>query len=367
MRRALPIAVVFLVSLGRFDLCWSQTVPENVPAAKSELVVGTKETPPFAMKAADGTWHGISIDLWQRVATEMRANYRFSESSTVEELLDGVVNGKIDIAVAALTVTGARSRVLDFTTPFYATGLGIAVPADRTLNWLPVMIQTFTSLNFARAVAALLGLALITGVIFWLIERKQHEDFGGSITKGLSSSVWWAAATMTRRGGYSMGPRTLAGRIVAILWMITSVIAIAVFTAAITSALTVKHLQGTVHGVGDLSLVRVGAVNATSSQDALAERRTAYRVFATPQDGLKALQNGSIDAFVYDRPLLAWLIRRDFPSIELLETTFDSQYYAFAMPTGSPLRAPLNVRLLDNVNSAWWKQSLLLYLGEKAH
>jgi polar amino acid transport system substrate-binding protein len=363
MRRSLPIALVVLVSLAQSCPCWSQAAQ----ILKSELVVGTKETPPFAMKAADGTWQGISIDLWRRVANDMRVNYRIAESTTVEELLDGVTSGRIDVAVAALTVTGPRSRVADFTSPFYATGLGIAVPTDRALNWLPVMIQTFTSLNFARAVLALLGLALITGIVFWLIERKQHEDLGGGITKGLSSGVWWAAATMTRRGNYSMGPRTLAGRLVAILWMITSIVAISVFTAAITSALTVKHLQGTVHGVGDLSLVRVGAVNATSTQDALAERRIAYRVFATPQDGLKALQNGTIDAFVYDRALLAWLIRRDFPSVELLETTFDPQYYAFAMPSGSPFRAPLNVALLDAVYSAWWKQSLFMYLGEKAH
>jgi polar amino acid transport system substrate-binding protein len=278
-----------------------------------------------------------------------------------------VANGKVDIAVAAVTVTGARSRIVDFTSPFYVTGLGIAVPADRALNWLPVMVQTFTSANFARAVLALLGLALVTGIVFWLIERKQHEDLGGGIVKGLSSSVWWAAATMTRRGHYSTGPRTLAGRIVAILWMITSIVAIAVFTAAVTSALTVKHLQGTVHGVGDLSLVRVGVVNATSTQDALAERRIAYRAFGTPQSGLKALQNGEIDAFVYDRTLLAWMIRRDFPSVELLETTFEPQYYAFAMPSGSPLRTSLNVALLDTVYSPWWKQSLFLYLGEKAN
>ena len=163
------------------------------------------------------------------------------------------------------------------------------------------------------------------------------------------------------------GAANAAGRIVAIVWMITSIVAIAVFTAAITSALTVKHLQGTVHSVGDLSTVRVGAVNATSTQDALAERRIAYRVFATPQDGLKALQTGAIDAFVYDRALLAWIIRRDFPTVELLETTFDPQYYAFAMPAGSPLRSSLNVALLDTVYGAWWKQSLFLYLGEKAH
>ena len=35
-----------------------------------ELVIGTKEAPPFAMKAADGAWQGISIDLWRRIADE---------------------------------------------------------------------------------------------------------------------------------------------------------------------------------------------------------------------------------------------------------------------------------------------------------
>ncbi|MES1149829.1 MAG: amino acid ABC transporter substrate-binding protein, partial [Bradyrhizobium guangdongense] len=71
--------------------------------------------------------------------------------------------------------------------------------------------------------------------------------------------------------------------------------------------------------------------------------------------------------FVYDRPRLAWLIRQDFSAIELLETSFDYEYYAFAIPAGSPLRSKVNVTLLDTVQSLWWKQNLLLYLDEKEH
>ena len=40
------------------------------PLDARELVVGTKVAPPFAMKAEDGTWRGISIDLWRRVADQ---------------------------------------------------------------------------------------------------------------------------------------------------------------------------------------------------------------------------------------------------------------------------------------------------------
>jgi polar amino acid transport system substrate-binding protein len=35
------------------------TIPEK------ELVVATKEAPPFAMKQPDGNWGGISIELWE--------------------------------------------------------------------------------------------------------------------------------------------------------------------------------------------------------------------------------------------------------------------------------------------------------------
>jgi ABC-type amino acid transport substrate-binding protein len=84
----------------------------------------------LAAAAADGTWQGISIDLWRRVATEMRASYRFSESATVEELLDSVANGKVDVAVAYATTlvlfvqatkqtTSANAIFLQSTAPIY--------------------------------------------------------------------------------------------------------------------------------------------------------------------------------------------------------------------------------------------------------
>ena len=61
------------------------------------------------MKAEDGTWHGISIDLWQRIANQLHLRYRFQET-TLQGLTDGVAEGSLDAAVAALTVTGPRHR-----------------------------------------------------------------------------------------------------------------------------------------------------------------------------------------------------------------------------------------------------------------
>src|SRR5690349_15770404 len=67
------------------------------------IVVGVKEAPPFSMKEADGSWGGISIDLWKRIAGDLHLNYQFAEEPTVQALLDKTQAGKIDVAVAALT------------------------------------------------------------------------------------------------------------------------------------------------------------------------------------------------------------------------------------------------------------------------
>ncbi|MGA2943677.1 MAG: transporter substrate-binding domain-containing protein [Xanthobacteraceae bacterium] len=362
-----PIIAALIGALMIFaGPCQAQTQDANSAiSSQPELVIGTKEAPPFAMKAADGNWQGISIDLWRRIADELHLRYRFAEEAGVQGLIDGVATGKFDIAAAAITVTAERARILDFTQPFYATGLGIAVPVGGEPSWEPI-IRTVTSFGFAQAIMALVGLALVVGFLVWLFERRHNEDFGGSAIKGLSAGVWWSAVAMTQRHTGDLSPRTLSGRIVAIVWMIASIVTIAVFTASITSVLTIKHLQGEVHGVSDLSAARVGAVTGTSTEDALSRLRIPYRKFSTPQDGLKALRTHSLDAFVYDRPLLAWIIQQGFSSsIELIDPTFGSEEYAFVLPSNSPLRKALDVAILDAIHSDWWGQTTFRYLGSR--
>ena len=73
-----------------------------------------------------------------------------------------------------------------------------------------------------------------------------------------------------------------------------------------------------------------------------------------------------LDAFVYDRPLLAWIVRRHFASsAAMLEISFDAQMYGIALPLGSSLRKPVDVAMLETTQSGWWRQTLFRYLGEQ--
>jgi polar amino acid transport system substrate-binding protein len=145
--------------------------------------------------------------------------------------------------------------------------------------------------------------------------------------------------------------------------MIVSIIALAVFTAGITSAITTHQLQGLVRNVDDLRSLRVGVAAGTSSVDFLDHQRVVHRVFADVSSGLSAVQEGAIDAFVYDRPLLSWMVRQNFSSLQVLGVTFDHQNYAIALPRNSVLRVPLDTELLESVTTDWWDQTLYRYLG----
>ena len=333
--------------------------------APRELVVGVKEAPPFTMKNADGVWVGLSIELWERIAAELKQNYHYVEAKTVAELLQGAESGNFDVGVGAITVTAGREQRLDFTQPFYTTGLGIAVPTVSNISWVPV-VRAMTSFGFLQAVFGLLGLALFAGILMWLLERRHNENFGGGIGRGLTSSVWWSTLAMTQRTRADTGPSTVAGRIVGIIWMIASIIAIAVFTAGITSLLTTKQLQGLVHNVDDLRSVRVGTVAGTAAEETLKKMRIKSRTFATAMEGIAAVRHGKLDAFVFDRALLAWTVQQGGSSgIQLLDTTFDPQNYALVLPNGSPLRKSATVAQLGVMQSDWWQEASFRYLGSK--
>jgi polar amino acid transport system substrate-binding protein len=76
------------------------------------------------------------------------------------------------------------------------------------------------------------------------------------------------------------------------------------------------------------------------------------------------VEAGTLDAFVYDRPLLSWIVQRNFSHLQVLPLTFDQQNYAIALPRSSTLRVPLDVALLENVDSEWWDEVLYRYLGQ---
>ena len=345
-------------------LIWNCSAAQTeTPVAHTPLVVGTKEAPPFAMKDADGKWTGISIELWQQLATELQLTYEFRETD-LEHLLSGVQSNSFDAGVAAITVTSDREKVLDFTHPFYTTGLGIAVSAPSGTPWLAVL-RRLLSWQFLTVIG-LLALVLVgVGMLVWLFERRKNsEQFGGKPIHGIGSAFWWSAVTMTTVGYGDKAPQTLPGRVVGLIWMFAAIIIISSFTAAITSALTVSQLGSSIRGPGDLPGVRVAAVSASTAEQYLNGRHISYQNYPDALSALRSLASGRVDAVVYDAPILKYLAKENFAGeVNVLPYTFVRQDYAIAVPQGSPLRETLNRVLERQIRSPQWQEVIYRYLG----
>ena len=105
----------------------------------------------------------------------------------------------------------------------------------------------------------LILLSLTAGAIVWLFEsRGNPEMLGGGTVRGVGHGIWWAVVTLTTVGYGDKTPKTFGGRMLALIWMLASVVLIASFTAAIATHFTVSELKGKVRGLSDLPGVRVG-------------------------------------------------------------------------------------------------------------
>lgn len=339
------------------------TAPAQAQATPDTLLVGTRVAPPFVTRLPDGTWTGISIELWEEVAEALGLSYTVMERS-LPGLLDSVATGQLDAGVAALTITADREARMDFSQPFFTSGLRIAVPSDR--SWWDA-IRAFVSLQFLQVVLALAGLLLLVGLGVWLLERRANpEQFGGSAAEGIASGFWWSAVTMTTVGYGDKAPVSWGGRLLGLVWMFVAIILISSFTAAITSSLTVNRLETDIRGPADLRRVdRVGTVTASTSFAYLERSGIQPLSYDTPEAALDALAAGELSALVYDAPILRYLVKTRYANrVQVLPGTFQTEYYGIALPPESPLREPITREVLAYLSSPAYAILIERYLGE---
>ena len=146
--------------------------------------------------------------------------------------------------------------------------------------------------------------------------------------------------------------------------MFASLVIISGLTAAITTALTVGSLDVPVKGPRDLHAVKTGTVSGSSSMQYLSEEYISFHEFQTIREALRALQNGSVDAVVYDEPIMRYMIASgNFENIRVLEQSFRREYYAIALPPGSPLTEKVNRSLLHYTTSMQWRSIFFKHLN----
>ncbi|HSO60654.1 MAG TPA: transporter substrate-binding domain-containing protein [Desulfobacterales bacterium] len=355
--KTLPGIVCGMIGLWIFLFYPANSYSQNERTTPRILKVGVMAASPLYMKTPDGRWEGFSAELWQVVAQCLNAPFEFREFSNLEHLVDALEKNEIDV-FPSLPVGERLESAVDFSQSYLKSGLSIAVPAeDVESRWVHVF-ESFFSMNVLKAIGLLVLLSMIAGIIVWSFEKRENSEmFGGDTAGGIGHGIWWAMVTMTTVGYGDKAPKTAGGRIVALVWMIFSIVFIASFTANITTALTMKELSGKVRGFNDLYNSRVGSVSGSEGFDFLTKQGITVIPFEGVQEGVAAVAGRTIDAFVLNEQVLKYLAKKEFPGrVQVLPETYDEYFVSMALPQNSSLRKPINKALLQLMKSRNWNE-----------
>jgi polar amino acid transport system substrate-binding protein len=86
---------------------------------------------PQSFKNSDGSWEGFDVDVGREIAKRLGVEAEFIDIS-FDVITAGSWNGRWDINVGSMTVTGPRTEVLYFSAPYYYTPAAFVVHQDST-------------------------------------------------------------------------------------------------------------------------------------------------------------------------------------------------------------------------------------------
>jgi polar amino acid transport system substrate-binding protein len=317
------------------------------------LQVGIGGTPPFVIRQGDnpeGPFYGIVPDVWQQIIRTQVLDYDYVLQTNTQEALDAVASGELDILIGPFSITSRRLEFVDFTQPFFVSSVAVLLPEQSPTIWSRV--KPFFTRAALSSVGVLFICLFIVGNAMWLVERKQNpEDFPNDYFHGIGNGMWFALVTLTTVGYGDRSPATPAGRFVASIWMLISLIAVSSLIGGLASAFTLALSQ--VQGKGivapeDLRGARIAVVSGTTGEKWAAE----YRARLLRQDNLKdavtLLLNGDAAGVVFDRPALEYYLAQ-YPEVDLRLADFNlhSENFGFVLPQNSPLSAPLDKTIVQ--------------------
>ena len=338
----------------------------EIKKKEKALRVATKRLEPFVIYQ-NRRYTGFSIDLWERIADEMRINYELYGVNTIAKLLDEVKRGAADIAIAGIGITVKREEYLDFSHSFFESGLQILVSQES---------ETPLGAIFAKVFSILLSPGLLYGVglffivlifaahIIWLLERRHNPQFSKGYFNGIWQSVWWAVVTVTTVGYGDKTPKGGMGRLFGLIWILAGYFVFAYFTASVTTTVTVQELQGSIYGPQDLFGKKIATVERSTAADYLTVQGITTVKLPQIEQAYDLLEAGEVDAVVFDAPVLQhYALTKGKGRVKVVGLVFQEQNYGIALQVDSPLREEINIALLKIVESGIYKELHAKWFG----
>jgi ABC-type amino acid transport substrate-binding protein len=324
----------------------------SVAEPEAELRVGVREVRPFSFIDENQQPSGYSIDLWNAIADELNLRYSFVSSEGISYTLQDMKDGKLDIAIGAITITEEREKIFDFSYSHFHTGLGIMTQANREYSVTGFFSSFFTADRLVKIVGFVLFL-LLSAHLIWLAERRGNYSFHRNYFPGIFEGIYWSIVTASTVGYGDYIPKSKLGKLLSVLIIIISLPLFGIFVADFSSYITLHKLRSNINGPQDLDGKRVGVVKGSTSEEYLAREHLAIlEGYASSKELFSHLAEGDLDAIVHDLPTLQYYANTEGKGkVKVVGKMFNKQDYAFLYPESSRLNEPVNRTLLKLVEN----------------
>ena len=330
----------------------SEPAPPKEPSGQTpKLRVVVRNIEPFCFEE-DGRRKGYAMELWDAIARDCGFQYDARTVNSAQAMVDDLSAKKADVGIGALSITSQRQMLIDFSHPFYDSGLDILTSTkgqDSAFHLLRLLLNP----DLLKTLGLLFVAVLVVSHLLWLCERhRDDEEFPGAYKHGIFESLWWTTTVMVTLACDNKSPRGLPGRLVGLIWMISGVLLVSFMTASFSSSLTVSSLEGGINSPKDLVGHTVGTVAGSTAERYLNEHKITSKAFANAGDACEAVSKGAVEAVVYDAPILRYqMTKLADKNLRLTGTLFEKQGYGIGLQPDSPYRKQINASLLKLIEN----------------
>uniref|UniRef100_A0A3P9GWU0 Glutamate receptor n=1 Tax=Oryzias latipes TaxID=8090 RepID=A0A3P9GWU0_ORYLA len=308
--------------------------------------------------------YGYCVDLLEKLGEDMGftfdlyivgdGKYGGFKNGRWTGLVGDLLSGAAHLAVTSFSINSARSQVIDFTSPFFSTSLGILV---RTRDTAAPIGAFMWPLHWSMWLGIFVSLH-VTAIFLTLYE--WHSPFGmtprgrnRNRVFSFSSALNVCYAILFGRTVAIKPPKCWTGRLLMNLWAIFCLFCLSTYTANLAAVMVGEKTYEQLSGIHDPKLhhpsqgFRFATVRESSAEDYVKKNNMQ-----------------KLDAFIMDKALLDYEVSIDADCKTLtVGKPFAIEGYGIGLPQNSPLTSNFSELVsqyksdgfMDMLHDKWYK------------
>ncbi|KAF2898798.1 hypothetical protein ILUMI_07378 [Ignelater luminosus] len=374
------------------------------PLQNKMFKIITALTPPYGMLkdvttalSGNDQYEGYGIDLIEELSQMLNFNYTFviqedgsngnynKRTKKWDGMIGEVVAGRVDFAIADLTISSEREQFVDFTMPFMNLGISILY---RKPEPVPPSLFTFAS-PFSVEVWILLAVAyFLVSLSFFIMGRLCPSEWTNPYPcveepqflinqYSFRNSLWFTIGSLMQQGT-EIAPLGISTRMAAGVWWFFTLILVSSYTANLAAFLTIEELVTPFNDVEELVAqpeIKYGAKAKGATYKFFQDSN--YSVYPEIRDymnnnpeymtsvnekGIELAERENY-AFFMESTTIEYVIERHC-NLTQVGGALDEKGYGIAMQKDSKYRHALTEAILqlqesgklEDLKRRWWKE-----------